>query len=94
MLMSDTQILWIVYMLRCSDQTLYTGITTDLHKRLEEHNHSSRGAKYTRPRRPVSLVYQEIQPNRSLASAREYAIKQLRRKQKEELIAEFNGKTI
>ncbi len=87
--MAPDQPAWCVYMVRCSDHTLYTGITTDLTKRLAEHNHSTKGAKYTRGRRPVSLVYSEEQPSRSLASSREYAIKRLRKKEKEELIRMF-----
>jgi len=77
---------WYVYLLRCSDQSLYTGITTDLRQRLHEHNHTDKGAKYTRGRRPVSLVYSEEHPSRSLAASREYKIKQLNRQQKEQLI--------
>jgi predicted GIY-YIG superfamily endonuclease/SAM-dependent methyltransferase len=77
---------YYVYILRCSDDTLYTGITTDLERRLDEHNHSPKGAKYTRNRRPVALVYSEPCSNKSAASKREYAIKQLKRSQKEELL--------
>lgn len=51
---------WTVYMVRCKDGSLYTGITTDLHRRLQEHNSSKKGAKYTRSRRPVSLVYTRV----------------------------------
>lgn len=60
---------WFVYLLRCSDQTLYTGITTNLEQRFQEHNHSAKGAKYTRGRRPVRLVYFERQSSRSLPHA-------------------------
>ncbi|WP_432472499.1 GIY-YIG nuclease family protein [Amphritea sp. HPY] len=78
---------WCVYILRCADQTLYTGVTTDPDRRLKEHNESDRlGAKYTRVRRPVELVYQEPRDNRSLACQREAAIKKLSRKAKLELI--------
>lgn len=77
---------YFVYILECSDQTLYTGITTDLKKRLDEHNGSDKGAKYTRVRRPVKIVYTEEAENRSLASKREYAIKKLTRMKKLELI--------
>lgn len=77
---------WKVYMLRCSDDTLYTGITTDLSKRLNEHNSSSKGAKYTKVRRPVELVYFECRYDRVDASKREYEIKQLSRCEKLELI--------
>jgi len=77
---------WFVYILRCSDNSLYTGITTNLDQRLHEHNHSSKGAKYTRGRRPVTLVYSEPRESRSLASSREYAIKHLPKRAKELLI--------
>jgi len=62
-------------MLECADGTLYTGIATNLERRLEEHNSSPRGAKYTRARRPVKLVYTEAYKDRSSASKREYEIK-------------------
>jgi len=77
---------YFVYILECSDSTLYTGITKDVKKRLDEHNNSCKGAKYTKARRPVKLVYQEASENRSTASKREYAIKQLTRKQKLDLM--------
>ena len=77
---------YFVYILECNDNTLYTGITTDLKKRLDEHNNSSKGAKYTKSRRPVTLVYQEPSENRSTASKREYNIKKLTRKQKLDLL--------
>lgn len=74
-----------IYVLECSDGSLYTGYTTDVQRRLEEHN-SGQGAKYTRGRRPVKLRHQESFKSRSLAQKREYQIKQLPRSQKEELI--------
>lgn len=74
-----------VYMLKCFDDTLYTGITDDLDKRLEVHN-QGKGAKYTRGRLPVKLIYSETAENKSEALKREYQIKQLTRKKKEELI--------
>ncbi|MEA1919334.1 MAG: GIY-YIG nuclease family protein [Campylobacterota bacterium] len=77
---------YTVYILTCKDNTLYTGITTDLNKRIEEHNSSDKGAKYTRARRPVVLSYSERALNRSEASKREYAIKKLSRTQKLALI--------
>jgi putative endonuclease len=77
---------WKVYILRCADGTLYTGVTTDLERRLSEHNGSPRGAKYTRTRAPVSLAYAEPYPDRSSASIREAAIKRLTREEKEALI--------
>lgn len=77
---------WFVYILHCHDNTLYTGITTDIKQRLNEHNHSQKGAKYTRGRRPVSLLYAERHPSRSAAASREYQIKRFTRKQKKQLI--------
>ena len=77
---------YCVYILECSDKTLYTGIAVDIEKRLQEHNESDKGAKYTKARRPVKLVYAETSKNRSSASKREYAIKQLTREQKLRLI--------
>lgn len=77
---------YYIYIVRCNDNTLYTGITTDVERRLLEHNESDKGAKYTRVRRPVTLVYTEALENRSLACKREYAIKQLKREEKLRLI--------
>jgi len=71
---------WCVYMLRCADGSLYTGITTDLARRVAEHNGAGgAGARYTRSRRPVQLVYAEAAANRAEATRREAAIKQLDR---------------
>ena len=77
---------WTVYLARCQDGTLYTGITTDPERRLAEHNSGS-GAAYTRTRGPVSLVYWEVVSDRSSALRREHAIKRLSRSQKEALAA-------
>ena len=77
---------FFVYIVRCNDGTLYTGIANDLDRRIEEHNHSTKGAKYTRSRRPVTLVYSELQENRSTATKREIAIKKMTKVQKEHLI--------
>ncbi len=77
--------MYYVYLLRCADGTLYTGFTNDLARRLAAHN-TGRGAKYTRGRRPVELVYWESFSNKSSALRREYAIKQLPRRQKLTLI--------
>ena len=77
---------YFIYILECNDGTLYTGITTDVERRLDEHNHSDKGAKYTKLRRPVRLVYKELSKDRSSASKREYAIKKLSRNEKLELI--------
>ncbi len=77
---------WYVYILQCADNSLYTGITVDVERRVDEHNSSNKlGAKYTRVRRPVKLVYSEKLKNRSLAAKREYEIKQLKREDKEKL---------
>ncbi len=67
--------MYYVYIVKCADGTLYTGITKGLERRIDEHNGSDKGAKYTRVRRPVSLVYSEEYPDRSSASKREYEIK-------------------
>lgn len=77
--------MWYVYILECSDGTLYTGITTDLDKRLKTHN-NGKGAKYTKTRLPVALKASFEAEDRSSASKEEYRIKQLTRKQKLELI--------
>jgi putative endonuclease len=75
-------------MLKCADDTLYTGVTTNIERRLNEHNHCPRkGAKYTKVRRPVRLAYQESQACRSSACKREAAIKKLSRAQKLDLIS-------
>ncbi|AJQ97135.1 putative endonuclease containing a URI domain [Gynuella sunshinyii YC6258] len=77
-------------MLRCCDGSLYTGITTNLDRRLKEHNGDlSGGARFTRARRPVEVVYQERQPDRSQASRRERVIKKMERRQKLALIYSF-----
>ncbi len=76
---------YFTYMVKCSDETLYTGITTDIGRRIFEHNSSSKGAKYTKMRRPVILVYSREFENRSEAQKEEYRIKQFTRKQKENL---------
>ena len=76
---------WFVYILRCADGTLYTGITNDLTRRCEQHN-AGTASRYTRSRLPVDLVYQEAQGNRSVATKRELEIKALSRQQKESLI--------
>ncbi|MBT4385175.1 GIY-YIG nuclease family protein [Candidatus Peregrinibacteria bacterium] len=79
--------MWNIYILECSDGTLYTGITTDLDRRLKEHNNSTGpGAKYTKGRSPVKLVYSRKMQNRSTASQEEYRIKQLSRQEKLNLI--------
>ncbi|MBW1720293.1 MAG: GIY-YIG nuclease family protein [Deltaproteobacteria bacterium] len=79
---------WDVYMVRCSDGSLYTGITKDVKSRVSLHN-AGRGAKYTRARRPVELVYRETVGDRGAALRREYAIKRLRPIAKKKLITKF-----
>jgi len=79
--------MYYVYILRCSDNTLYCGKTTDLERRLGEHNESKKGAKYTSGRRPVELVYTEKLGSLSKALKREFEIKKLNRKQKLKLIS-------
>jgi putative endonuclease len=76
---------YYLYLLQCQDQSLYSGITTDLTRRVREHNSSPRGAKYTRARRPVQLVYSCEFPDRSSASKAEYELKGLSRHEKLEL---------
>jgi len=79
---------YFVYILRCADESLYTGITTDLQRRVGEHNGKTPGgAKYTNNRRPVRLVYQESCKNRSDASQKEALIKKLRKEEKEQLVS-------
>ncbi|MBT4277153.1 GIY-YIG nuclease family protein [Candidatus Falkowbacteria bacterium] len=78
---------YFVYILKCSDNTLYTGITTNIKRRVNEHNNDDNlGSKYTRARRPVKLVYSTKFHDRSSASKEELRIKQLSRKEKEKLI--------
>lgn len=78
--------MYYVYIIECADKTLYTGITSDLKRRLEEHNSSKLGAKYTKARRPVKLVYSLRKKNRSNATKEECRIKALSREEKKELI--------
>ena len=73
------------YILKCKDGSLYTGWTNNLEKRVKDHN-DGKGAKYTKSRRPVTLVYHEEFETKEEAMSREYAIKRLTRKQKEEVI--------
>ena len=77
---------WYLYILRCGDGTLYTGITTDVEKRLAAHR-AGKGAKYTRGRGPLELVYREELPDRSAALKREHEVKTLPRQEKEKLFA-------
>ena len=73
--------MWYVYILECSDLTLYTGISNDVEKRIDTHN-KKKGAKYTKTRTPVKLVYQQSFETKSLAAKEEWRIKQLTRNQK------------
>lgn len=82
---------WYLYILRCGDGTLYTGITTDVAKRLAQHR-SGRGAKYTRGRGPLELVYREEVGSHSEALKREHQVHGLSRAEKIKLIEEKNGK--
>ncbi len=82
---------WFVYVVRCNDDSLYTGITTNLERRLHEHNHDNKqAASYTRARRPVHLVYWESCSSRSDALSREAKLKQLSKPEKEALVVGFS----
>jgi len=83
---------WLVYLLRCGDGSLYTGITNDLDKRLEAHR-AGKASRYTRSRLPVTLAYAERQPGRSPALRREAAIKKLGKAAKERLVGLASGTT-
>jgi len=76
---------YAVYLLACADGTFYTGITTDIARRLKEHNESNKGAKYTKARRPVTLVYEERYGSRSEAQKREYVLRHLTHTEKQAL---------
>ena len=78
--------MYYLYILECADKTLYTGITTELNRRVEEHNSSDLGARYTRNRRPVELVYSKKFKDRAEASKEEFHIKNLTREEKLKLI--------
>jgi putative endonuclease len=79
---------WYLYVVQCNDGTYYTGVTTDITRRIDEHNKSKRGAKYTRSRRPVRLVYWVDFCDRSTAQIAEAKFKKLSRKQKDVIISE------
>jgi putative endonuclease len=76
--------MWYVYILRCIDGSYYTGITNNLEQRIAEHN-SGKGARYTRTRRPLTLIYQEKYSDKATASKREIVVKDMSRGRKEEL---------
>jgi len=83
---------WYVYLLNCADNTFYTGITTEPKRRLHEHNHDDKkAAKYTRARRPLSMVYFEQCKSRSDAGSREYEIRKLSRAKKQVLADSMAG---
>ena len=79
--------MYFLYILECSDKSLYTGITVDLERRVKEHNNSCLGAKYTRVRRPVKLVFFKKFKTRSLATKEEIRIKGLKREEKLKLVS-------
>lgn len=81
---------WFLYILRCGDDTLYTGITTDIDRRFAMHI-SGRGAKYTRGRGPLTIVYRECCGSHSDALRREYTVKALPRTEKEKMIAKYQN---
>ncbi|HEC14022.1 MAG TPA: GIY-YIG nuclease family protein [Acidiferrobacteraceae bacterium] len=82
----DNNAPWFVYIVQCRGGTYYTGITTDLERRIQEHNDTRKAARYTRSRRPVNLAYAEGHDSRSEASKREHQLKQLTVAQKRSLI--------
>lgn len=77
---------WYLYVVNCSDGTLYTGVTTNVDRRVHEHNTSKRGAKYTKTRRPVNLLWSKEYTSRSEAQSAEYEFKRLFREQKLQII--------
>lgn len=90
-LAQDSQ--WQVYLLQCADQSLYAGVTNDLARRLQQHNGQlAGGARYTKARRPVALVWSEVCASRSDAQQREHALRRLSREQKLLLIAGAEGR--
>ncbi|PJA87201.1 MAG: endonuclease [Candidatus Moranbacteria bacterium CG_4_9_14_3_um_filter_42_9] len=84
--------MYYLYILECADKTLYTGITTDLKRRVAEHNKNKLGAKYTAARRPVKIVYSKKFQNRSAASQAEARVKKMTRLEKTELVNRKNLK--
>ena len=75
------------YIVRCADDSLYSGITTNLKRRVEEHNSDKLGARYTRSKQPVQLIYNETFSSKSLALKREWEVKKMTKKEKELLLA-------
>ena len=84
---SDDNRRWFMYVVRCNDDTLYTGITTDVERRIDEHNHSKKGAKYTASRRPVEIVFAKIFSGQSSAARAENRFKKYRRVDKLKIIS-------
>jgi len=91
-LKQETENQWHVYLLRCNDNSLYCGITTNVERRVKEHNNGT-GSKYVRSRIPSEVVYTEPAKDRSEASKREHEIKQLSKSQKESLVKNANKST-
>ena len=89
--MTESSTNWFLYMVRCADDTIYTGISIDVSARVTKHN-SGRGAKYTQTRLPVRLIYSESQPDRVSAMKREFEVKKWGRKRKEDLVKGFSLK--
>lgn len=92
MTVEQSNLPWLVYMIRASDDRLYTGITNNLPKRWHAHCHTKQGAKFFRGRHPEQVVYIEQQHDRAGASRREYQLKQLTRQQKQTLVTEQSNK--
>lgn len=84
---------WFVYLLRCNDNSLYAGVTTDIKRRVTEHNASALGAKYTRARRPVTLAYLEEADSRSDAGKKEYKLRKLTKQKKEQKVTSYLSKS-
>lgn len=84
--------MWYVYILKCSDKTLYTGVTTDIERRLREHNNSKNGAKYTKARRPVVLMYKKAFKTRSRAQMEESSLKRMSRTAKLAILKKYCAK--
>jgi putative endonuclease len=85
---TETLLQWSVYMIRCSDNSLYTGITTDINRRFQQHV-EGKGAKYFRGRTPIQVVFDEGNHSRCSAASREYFIKNLSRAEKERMVATY-----
>ena len=81
---------WSVYMIRCSDKSLYTGITTDINRRFQQHA-EGKGARYFRGRTPLQVVYHEENHSRCSAAGREYLIKSMKRTEKELMVASYSA---